>query len=165
MGENTMAGDNVEATRAALIKQIEQLCEEIQTLSAGLEEALFWIKPVEGGNSVGHLVLHLTGNLNHWAGARLGNTGYVRNRDREFAEPQPPSKEAALMALREAVAVYSHVVRTMPAGRLMEPHPDASMGSVLEAFFKMLTHFAVHRGQMSYIVKMVKKANQGENVP
>lgn len=160
-----MTGNTLQATRATLIKQIEQLREEVQTVSSGLEDTLFWTKPVEGGNSVGHLVLHLTGNLNHWAGARLGNTGYIRDREREFSERQPPSKEAALSALRDAVAVYSQVVRTMPAERMTEPHPDASMGTVLEAFFKMLTHFAVHRGQMSYIMKMLKKANQGENIP
>ena len=35
-------------------------------------------------NSGGNLTLHLIGNLNHFIGATLGNTGYVRERDKEF---------------------------------------------------------------------------------
>ena len=31
-------------------------------------------------NSGGNLALHLIGNLNHFVGFGLGNTGYIRNR-------------------------------------------------------------------------------------
>jgi hypothetical protein len=36
-------------------------------------------------NSAGNLALHIAGNLRHFVGAVLGKTGYVRNRDAEFA--------------------------------------------------------------------------------
>jgi hypothetical protein len=48
-------------------------------------------------------VLHLTGNLNYYIGAQIANTGYVRDRPREFNEPAPPSKEEALKRFDEAV--------------------------------------------------------------
>ena len=32
-------------------------------------EEQLWTKPFPFGNSIGHLVLHLTGNLNHYIGA------------------------------------------------------------------------------------------------
>ena len=44
----------------------------------------FWRKPIDPGNSFGHLVLHLTGNLRHFAGARLGKSGYVRDRELQY---------------------------------------------------------------------------------
>ena len=48
------------------------------------EEDVWKIK--EGiSNSAGNLTLHLLGNLNHFIGATLGNTGYVRERDKEFS--------------------------------------------------------------------------------
>ena len=47
-----------------------------------LSNEQFWRKPYPYGNSVGHLVLHLTGNLNYYIGARIAETGYVRDRDR-----------------------------------------------------------------------------------
>jgi hypothetical protein len=39
-------------------------------------------------NSAGNLCLHLIGNLNHFIGATLGNTGYVRNREQEFSSKE-----------------------------------------------------------------------------
>ena len=55
------------------------------------------------GNSFGHLVLHITGNLNYYIGAQLAGTGYVRNRQREFSEKDLPSKAATVQALEAAV--------------------------------------------------------------
>jgi len=37
-------------------------------------------------NPAGNLALHITGGLNHFFGAALANTGYVRNRDQEFSK-------------------------------------------------------------------------------
>lgn len=53
-------------------------------LMAYEEESQLWL--VQGGitNSGGNLVLHLCGNLKHFIGAVLGNSGYVRERDKEF---------------------------------------------------------------------------------
>jgi hypothetical protein len=158
-----MAGDAVRATRAALAGQLEELRDAIRSLAEPLTEEQFWRKPVEPGNSFGHLVLHLTGNLNHFAGARLGRTGYVRDREREFTEERPPAKAEALARLDEAVAVYRRVVEGLTAEGLAADHPDAEkMGSVVNALVRLLAHFALHRGQMSYIVRLVRP---GEKPP
>ena len=63
-------------------------------------------RPLEPGNSVGHLILHLTGNLNHFVGGQLGKTGYVRDREREFTESNLPKKEQVLAGLDAAVATF-----------------------------------------------------------
>ena len=70
----------------------------VRELAAPLGEPQFWQKPFPFGNSFGHLVLHLTGNLNYYIGAQIANTGYVRDRPREFNDPNPPSKQEALQA-------------------------------------------------------------------
>jgi len=80
-------------------------------LGSALSEKQLWTKPYPYGNSFGHLVLHLTGNLNYYIGAQIANTGYVRDRNREFTEPSPPSREEALKRLGDAVAVAVEVVR------------------------------------------------------
>src|SRR5438445_7876029 len=48
-------------------------------------EADLWKKPGDVPNSAGNLCLHLNGNLQHFFGAVLGGTGYVRDRDAEFS--------------------------------------------------------------------------------
>lgn len=140
----------------ALIEGLEKLREEARKLAEPLSEDQFWTKPLEPGNSVGHLVLHLTGNLNHFVGGQLGSTGYVRDREREFTETQVPSKAEALRRLDDAVATFRRVVSGLRAEQLAAPHPEARFGVVISALTHLLTHFALHRGQMSYIVRLVK---------
>ena len=88
--------DLTAVARAALVGELEGLRDAVRELAGPLSDGEFWGKPVDPGNSVGHLVLHLTGNLNYFVGAQLGGTGYVRDREREFTETQLPSKAEAL---------------------------------------------------------------------
>ena len=152
-----MAADLVSLTRTALIEELEGLKGAVRQAAEGLSEAQLWTKPVEPGNSVGHLVLHLTGNLNHFVGAQLGGTGYVRDREREFAETERPPKAVLLANLDAAAAVFRHVVEGLSAEQLAAPHPEKRFGSVCSTLVHLVSHFALHRGQMSYITRLVEQ--------
>jgi uncharacterized damage-inducible protein DinB len=152
-----MVADLVAMSRTALIGELEQLLDGVKEVVGPLSEKELWIKPVEPGNSAGHLILHLTGNLNHFVGAQLGGSGYVRDREREFTESNPPSKEAALGNLDRAVAMFRKVVSGLTVDQLAAPHPESRFGSVFNTLFHLVAHFALHRGQMSYIVRLLKK--------
>jgi len=76
-----------------------------------LSSKQFWRNPYAHGNSVGHLVLHLTGNLSYYIGAQIGSTGYARNRDREFTEASPPAKEDVLRAFDRAMRTVVETIR------------------------------------------------------
>ncbi|HEY7326241.1 MAG TPA: DinB family protein [Gemmataceae bacterium] len=151
-----MAADTTTLARTALIEALEKQRNDVREVAEPLSEAQFWAKPIEPGNSVGHLVLHLTGNLNYFVGGQLGGTGYVRDREREFTETRLPSKADALGKLDEAVATFRRVVSGLSAEQLAAPHPEAHFGVVMNALVRLLAHFALHRGQMSYIVRLVK---------
>src|SRR4030095_2773489 len=86
-------------------RSFQDFNRRVRALSEELSEEQFWAKPFPYGNSVGHLVLHITGNLNYYVGAQLGSTGYIRNRELEFTDSAPPSKGEALQRLDEAVAL------------------------------------------------------------
>jgi uncharacterized damage-inducible protein DinB len=151
-----MSADLLDLTRSALTEELGQLLRDVRQAAEPLPEADFWRKPLEPGNSVGHLILHLTGNLNHFVGAQLGKTGYVRDREREFTEASPPAKEATLAGLDEAVAMFGRVVGGLSADGLAAAHPEARFGPVLKALWHLVVHFAVHRGQISYLVRLLK---------
>jgi uncharacterized damage-inducible protein DinB len=153
-----MAVDLTASVRSALIRELEQLHEGVRSVAEPLSEEELWTKPIEPGNSIGHLILHLTGNLNHFVGAQLGRTGYVRDREREFTEKNVPAKEELLAGLDEAVATFRRVVEGLKAPQLTAPHPEARFGPVLNALLHLVAHFALHRGQMSYIVRLVTPA-------
>ncbi len=96
----------------AFVARYTELAESAIAMAATLSEEQFWQRPFPFGNSFGHLVLHLTGNLNYYIGAEVGKTGYVRDRDLEFADPKQVPKAEALANFRDAVAT---VVRTAQA--------------------------------------------------
>src|SRR5262249_27665710 len=151
-----MSGDLATLAKQALCAELEKLRDELRGLVEPLDEALFWRKPLEPGNSAGHLVLHLTGNLSHYVGTQLGQTGYQRDRPREFTETAVPTKAEALARLDDAVALFRRVVEGLPEERLAGPHPEASFGTVLAGLVRLVAHFALHRGQVSYIVRLVQ---------
>jgi uncharacterized damage-inducible protein DinB len=145
-------------TRESLAGELESLRDEVRKAADGLGDEQLWRKPLEPGNSVGHLILHLTGNLSHFVGAQLGGTGYVRDREREFTEGSPPTRAELFANLDAAVATFRRVVTGLSDEQLVATHPDAKRGPVLQALMHLLAHFALHRGQISYIVRLVKPA-------
>ena len=90
----------------------------VHELAALFTDAQFWQKPFPYGNSFGHLVLHLTGNLNYYIGAQIAKTGYVRDRPREFNDPTPPSKDEALKHFDDAISMVIATIRAV-AGELV----------------------------------------------
>ena len=68
-----------------LDRDLAQLRGEVEAYP---DDASLWrLHPgiFNSGGGGGGLVLHLTGNLLHFIGAVLGGSGYVRDRDAEFA--------------------------------------------------------------------------------
>jgi hypothetical protein len=151
-----MTTDLTALTRTALIGELEQLRDSVREAAGSLTEQQVWKKPTDPGNSIGHLILNLTGNLNHFVGAHLGKTGYVREREREFTEARPPAKDVLLKNLDDAVATFRRVVEGLSAEQFAAPHPESKFGTVLQTLVHLVAHFALHRGQMSYIVRLVK---------
>jgi hypothetical protein len=125
----------------------------VRELAGPLTEEQFWTKPFPYGNSFGHLVLHLTGNLNYYIGAQIANTGYVRDRQREFTEPRPPSKEKALEGLDNAVVMVIKSVRAHLPADWTKPYSGAGTicSTHLDIVVQCAAHMQHHIGQMIYI--------------
>ncbi len=125
----------------------------VRELAAPLTEKQFWTNPFSYGNSFGHLVLHLTGNLNYYIGAQIVNTGYVRDRAREFTDPTPPSKEEALKRLDHAVAMVIQTIRAQSPEDWSRPYSGVgtNCGNRLDMTVQCAAHMQHHIGQMIYL--------------
>jgi DinB superfamily len=125
----------------------------VRELAEPLTRSQFWQKPFPFGNSFGHLVLHLTGNLNYYIGAQIAKTGYIRDRPREFHDPNPPTKEEALQRFDDAVAM---VLKTIHAQSPEDWSAEyAGVGTDARNRLAMVTQCAAHMqhhiGQMIYL--------------
>ena len=131
----------------------DDFLERVQTLASDLTEAEFWDNPFPYGTSIGHLVLHLTGNLNYYIGAQLADTGYVRDREREFSAAQPPRKAQALQALVDAIDTVKHVLATQSQEDWATAYSAVGVDDVpdrFSIFLRCAIHFHHHIGQMGY---------------
>lgn len=131
-----------------------ELAGKVKELAASLSEEQFWRKPFPFGNSFGHLVLHLTGNLNYYIGAEVAGTGYVRDRNREFTEPQHAPKEEVLRRFDEAVAVVVRTARAQSVEDWSKTYTalrEDDAGNRFNIFLRCATHLHHHVGQMMYL--------------
>ena len=131
----------------------------IRELAVPLTDAQFWTKPFSYGNSFGHLLLHLTGNLNYYIGAQIANTGYVRDRPREFTEPNPASKEKALNLLGDAVAMVIETIHAQTPSDWSKPYSAVGIASNnrLETVVQCAAHMQHHIGQIIYLTYQLKQ--------
>src|SRR5262245_13323309 len=101
------------ATTTAAIGRM--LSRELRTLRREVEaypdDATLWKAPPGVPNAAGTLALHLAGNIQHYVGAVLGGSGYVRDRPAEFSKRDVPRDEI----LREIDAASAAVERTFPS--------------------------------------------------
>ncbi len=125
----------------------------VRELAAPIGEDQFWQKPFAFGNSFGHVVLHLTGNLNYYIGAQIAQTGYVRDRPREFSDPNPPSKEEALKRFDDAVSMVVRTIRAQSPDDWSAAYSGTGSNSRnrLDIVMQCAAHMQHHIGQMIYL--------------
>lgn len=117
------------------------------------DDASLW-RTVPGiANSAGNVALHVAGNLQHFVGAVLGATGYVRQREREFAQREGTRAsvvaelEAAMAAVEAGLAALTPEVQAGPFPAPVGPHRPVT-GIFL---VHLATHLAFHLGQAGYL--------------
>lgn len=148
---------------AVLTDRYTANASRVHELAAPLDNAQFWKKPFPFGNSFGRLVLHLTGNLNYYIGAQIGNTGYVRDRAREFTDPNPPSKDEALKRFDEAVAMVVKTIYVQSPEDWSKEYSGAGAdaGNRLAMVVQCAAHMQHHIGQMIYLGYELRRQTKG----
>lgn len=138
---------------STLIQLYERDLEKLKT-EIGLypNESDLWKTSGEITNSAGNLTLHLIGNLKHFFGAVLGDTGFVRERDKEFSDGGVSRAEM----LAEIDAAKAHVVETLRklnAEDLAKNYPIEVFGQPMTTEYfvvHLATHLNYHLGQINY---------------
>ena len=130
--------------------------EKVRSLVAPLSHDQLWRRPYGYGNSAGHLLLHLTGNLNYYIGARIAGTGYVRDGPKEFADTSRRVKDDVLRAFDEAVDLLIATLAAQSEADWRAPIEAVGAEDVkdrLSMFVRCVAHLDHHAGQMIYICK------------
>jgi len=139
----------VEILTKLYLKELEKLKTEITSYK---KEENLWKISGEILNSAGNLCLHLCGNLQHFVGAVLGNSGYVRKRDEEFSKKNVPIRElVAEMDL--TIEAVRNTFAKLKEDDLQKTYPINVFGYEMTTEYlltNMATHLSYHLGQINY---------------
>ena len=136
---------------------VDEFLPKLKQCLADLSEDQIWWRPNENSNSVGNLILHLSGNIRQWIVSGLGGEVDQRERSAEFARRDPLSRNELLSLLEETVEEAVRVIDRLTLRDLVEKNPiQVYEVTGLYAVSHVVEHFSYHLGQIVYVTKMLR---------
>lgn len=136
------------------VRDLNKLKDEINLFE---KEEEIWITPGSIKNSPGNLCLHICGNLNHFIGAILGKSGYVREREKEFSFKNVPRNEL-LVIIDKTNLVVTETLENLDKEDFDKRYPIDVFGSEMNTEFFLIhltTHLNYHLGQINYLRRIL----------
>ena len=104
-----------------------------------------WWRPRENMNSIGNLLLHLSGNLRQWIVSGIGDVPDTRIRQAEFDHREQTPKEELRALLGGTIAEVTEVLRGISSEDLLSPKRIQGHDvTKIEALWQSVTHFQGH---------------------
>ena len=137
-----------------IVRDLKAVGREVEAYP---DDASLWRTPPGVANSGGTLALHLCGNVQHFFGAILGGTGYVRDRAAEFSRRDVPRAEI-VQQVNAAVAAAERGLAKVTDASLGERFSEAIAGHTVETgewLIHLAVHLGYHLGQIDYHRRLV----------
>ena len=134
----------------------DQYLPKIERCLEKLTDEQVWWRPNPESNSIGNLLLHLSGNARQWIVCGLGGATDDRQRQSEFDERAGIPREELLDRLRTTVSNVDEVLAVFnPSQLLAEYQIQGTSSTALAAIFHVTEHFSMHTGQIILLTKML----------
>jgi uncharacterized damage-inducible protein DinB len=142
----------------ALIQLFQRDLEKLKTeINSYKTQSKMWEVTGEISNSAGNLCLHICGNLQHFIGAVLGNSGYVRERDQEFSRKNVALDEM-IKDIDTTMLIVNKTLGKLEESKLEVTYPINVFGKEMTTGFfltHLTTHLNYHLGQINYHRRLV----------
>ncbi len=127
-----------------------------------LTDEQIWWRANPQSNSIGNLLLHLSGNVCQWIVCGVGGAADQRDRDSEFAERNLISRADLMVRLKQTLADADAALAKVDAGTLLDRRVIQGLEvTVLDAVFHVVEHFSMHTGQIIMMAKMFSEVDLG----
>ena|SRR5438128_112638 len=138
----------------------EDFLPKIERCLERLTDEQIWWRPNEQSNSIGNLLLHLSGNARQWIVCGVGGATDARDRDTEFAQRQVIAREDLHSLLKRTLVDVDATLAQLDANQLLERRTiQGSNVSALDAILHVVEHFSMHTGQILMMTKMLTNAD------
>ena len=140
---------------------LQDFLPKIERAVSVLNDDDIWWRPNDASNSVGNLLLHLSGNVTMWIVGGVGSRPFERNRQQEFDERTHISATELLRRLRSTMEQADEVLNSVTDADLLSRRQIQSYDvTVLDAIYHVVEHFAMHTGQ----IILLSKARTGNDL-
>lgn len=135
---------------------------QIRACVEELTEEQLWWRPNDSSNSVGNLVLHVSGSTRHYL-CRLGGFEYQRDRAAEFSNRGPIPKQELLALFDETVRQARATLDALEPGVLLNATEEPGYyGTLADQLLGVMVHLATHAGQIIFVTKLLKEGSVDE---
>ena len=132
----------------------EDFLPKIERCLSLLTDEQIWWRPNSESNSIGNLILHLSGNARQWIVCGVGGAADARDRDAEFARREVIPGAELRSILKQTLREVDATLAQFDPSKLLERRTIQGLDvSVLEAILHVVEHFSMHVGQIVYITK------------
>jgi uncharacterized damage-inducible protein DinB len=148
--------------RHARFRLLEDYFAKIASAIEALGDEQVWRRPNESSNSIGNLLLHMSGNVRQWIISGVGGAEDIRDRANEFSTrgsaPKGELVELVRSTLDEADAILANIEAECGATNSDAPlrricRPQAYEVTAFDAIFHVVEHFSYHTGQIVFAAK------------
>jgi uncharacterized damage-inducible protein DinB len=120
-----------------------------------LNDEQIWWRANPESNSIGNLLLHLSGNVRQWIVVGLGGATDTRDRDSEFAQREVISQSELAARLTQTLQEADATLSAFDPEKLLQKFQIQGLKvPALEAIFHVVEHFSMHTGQIILMAKM-----------
>ena len=136
-------------------RTLDKCLEQVRHCTDQLSDDQIWWRPEKSMNSIGNLLLHLTGNIRQWIVSGIGGARDVRQRPREFSERGPIPTAQLLAGIESVVSEAQHALTAATAAELLATRRiQGSEITGILAIFDSIPHFKGHTQEIVCLTRM-----------
>ncbi len=145
---------------AARVFLRDEYLPKIERCLEQLTDAQIWWRSNEDSNSIGNLLLHLSGNARQWIVGGLGGETDQRERQAEFDERRVITRAELLTRIKTTLRQVDETLAGFDQSRLLDTFQiQGTNVTALDAIFHVTEHFSMHTGQIILLTKMLAGVN------
>jgi len=136
---------------------VEESLERIVKCINLLTTEEVWYVHNANTNSIGNLILHLSGNVRQYIISGIGEQADIRERSLEFSANEKLSHEDLILQIQQTLVEANDVIQHLDYNSLSKKIIVQGFDhTILSSIIHVIEHLSYHVGQITYYTKYIK---------
>ena len=134
---------------------LDAAMKKVNHCLAQLSDEQIWWRPASDANSVGNLLLHMSGNLRQWGVIPFSGEPDLRDRDWEFARQDKISRDELLATVNQTIAEARLQIESLGEQQLLQTRRIQGFDTTtVGAISHTTSHFVGHAHQIILLTRL-----------